>query len=354
MICLNMIVKNESQVIERCLASVVKWIDSWVIVDTGSTDGTQEIIKKTLRNIPGQLYERPWVDFSTNRNEALALAKDRAEYILFMDADDHLLFSEQFKMPPLTADCYAIVQKSGLDQSEHLKIWLVKSSYPWKWRGILHERLECPDVTRGELLTGVVNFYCHDGNRGRNPENKERDIALLEKAHREDPTDARTVFYLAQCYAAIRNDSKAVEYFQKRAAMGGWEEEIFYSLYQIGYLQERMGFSGEESYIRAHLYRPARAEPLFRLADSYIRKELYALGYFVAKWALQIPYPTDATFIEKPVYEYQLMIQAADCARQLERGDEAKIWLKQLLQVKSLPKEKREKIREIYHGYEPH
>ena len=40
-ICLNMIVRNEAPVIRRCLDSVMPIIDSWVIVDTGSTDGTQ-------------------------------------------------------------------------------------------------------------------------------------------------------------------------------------------------------------------------------------------------------------------------------------------------------------------------
>ena len=45
---LNMIVKNEAHVILRCLASVKPWIDSWCIVDTGSSDGTQEIIQNYL------------------------------------------------------------------------------------------------------------------------------------------------------------------------------------------------------------------------------------------------------------------------------------------------------------------
>ena len=58
-LCLNMIVKNESHVIRRCLDSVRPFIDSWVIVDTGSTDGTEDIIREHLKDIPGQLHERP-------------------------------------------------------------------------------------------------------------------------------------------------------------------------------------------------------------------------------------------------------------------------------------------------------
>ena len=79
--------------------SVTPLIDSWVIVDTGSTDGTQKIIREYLKDIPGNLYERPWVNFSHNRNEALELAKGKADYILFMDADDKLSFQSPVQTP---------------------------------------------------------------------------------------------------------------------------------------------------------------------------------------------------------------------------------------------------------------
>jgi glycosyltransferase involved in cell wall biosynthesis len=100
-ICLNMIVKDESKIIKRGLATVKPIIDYWVIVDTGSTDGTQQIIKDFMQDIPGELHERPWKNFAYNRNQALALAKGKADYILFMDADETLEFSPNFKMPTL-------------------------------------------------------------------------------------------------------------------------------------------------------------------------------------------------------------------------------------------------------------
>ena len=77
-ICLNMIVRDEAHVIQRCLRALRPVIDSWVIVDTGSIDGTQGAVCEALVGIPGELYERPWVDFGTNRTQALALAKGRA------------------------------------------------------------------------------------------------------------------------------------------------------------------------------------------------------------------------------------------------------------------------------------
>ena len=74
---LCMIVKNESHVILECLNSVYKLIDYWVVVDTGSTDGTQDIIKKFFeeKGIPGELHEREWRGFGKSRTEALSLQR---------------------------------------------------------------------------------------------------------------------------------------------------------------------------------------------------------------------------------------------------------------------------------------
>src|ERR1700690_3071737 len=105
-ICLNMIVKNEAPVIRRCLDSVRPLIGYWVIVDTGSTDGTQDIIREHLRNLPGELHERPWRDFAHNRSEALALAHGKSDYTLIIDADDTLVIPSNGALPALTADSY--------------------------------------------------------------------------------------------------------------------------------------------------------------------------------------------------------------------------------------------------------
>ena len=56
-ICLNMIVKNEEKIICRLLESVSDLIDTFCIIDTGSTDSTVEKIMSFFqyRNIKGKL-----------------------------------------------------------------------------------------------------------------------------------------------------------------------------------------------------------------------------------------------------------------------------------------------------------
>src|SRR2546423_765429 len=86
-ICLAMIVRDEAAVIERCVDSVRDHIDTWVICDTGSVDGTQDAIRRTLADLPGELHERPWVDFGHNRTELMRLARGKADYLFLLDAD---------------------------------------------------------------------------------------------------------------------------------------------------------------------------------------------------------------------------------------------------------------------------
>ena len=66
-----MIVKDAAPVIEKVLLENLKYIDRWCILDTGSTDGTQGIIKRVLKNKKGTLYEEPFVNFKVSRIQPL-------------------------------------------------------------------------------------------------------------------------------------------------------------------------------------------------------------------------------------------------------------------------------------------
>ena len=88
--CLNMIVKNEAHIITETLTNILKYIDYWVISDTGSTDGTQDIIKTFFKEkgIDGELVEHEWTNFGHNRTLAFQAAYNKSEYVWVIDADD--------------------------------------------------------------------------------------------------------------------------------------------------------------------------------------------------------------------------------------------------------------------------
>src|SRR5947209_5720255 len=112
-VCLTMIVKNESHVIERCVVSAKPFINSWCIVDTGSEDNTPKIIGRALEGVPGELHRREWRNFGSNRSEAIQLAGRVPDYLLFLDADEVLTLPDNYLRPHLDADAYSLLLKHG-------------------------------------------------------------------------------------------------------------------------------------------------------------------------------------------------------------------------------------------------
>jgi len=279
-ICLNMIVKDESRVIQHCLDSVKSIIDYWVIVDTGSSDGTQEIIQNYLKDIPGELYQRPWKNFGENRSEAFDLAKEKGDYILFMDADDTLQFEGKIELPILTKDLYQMWR--GVEGFTYIKPQIVKGNLPWKWVGVTHEYLDCPVFYTMDTLANVKYISGEGGARSLDPNKFLKNVALLEEGLIHEPNNERYVFYLAESYRDAGEKGKALERYQKRINMGGWEEEVFWSMLQIANLLRDIGVSSNiviKAYDNAHKYRPHRPEPLYFLAELYNRNREYEKAY---------------------------------------------------------------------------
>lgn len=314
-ICVNMIVKNESEVIRQCLSSVKSIADYWVIVDTGSTDGTQEMIKNFMKDTPGELHERPWVNFAHNRNEALQLAKGKADYILFMDADDYLVMGNDFALPELNKDSYFLtIQDCG---TKYARRQLIKSNLNWKWKGVLHEYLDLDSPSSHGHLENIVYQRTSDGARSQDPFKFYKDIQVLELALQEEPNNQRYRFYLAQSYKDVHHNKKAIENYKKRVELGGWDQEVFYSMLQIPILQEELDTPADqiiENYFKAHLYRPSRAEPLYHLASFFRKNEHYYAGYYAAELGLDIPPSSDYLFVADWIYNFGMLFEYSICA----------------------------------------
>jgi glycosyltransferase involved in cell wall biosynthesis len=323
-VCLNMIVRDESPVIRRCLASLKHLIDYWVIVDTGSSDGTQTIIRDFLKEIPGVLYERSWVNFGHNRNEALNLAKDKGDYLLFIDADEFLVFENDFTFPELTADVYFVLTRADLES--FYRQLFVSTQIEWLWNGALHETLSSSQIKNGMILQGITNVVTHEGHRSQDPNKYLKDSLLLEEMLADDPTNERILFYLAITYADAQNYELALKTFEKRAAMGGDPEQTFYSLLSIALLQDAMNLGSElfmRSYDQAFQFRPTRAEPLYYMARYYMSIQAYLLGYLLSQHALTIPRPCDQGNVKISIYDYELLVQFAEASFALGRMEEA-------------------------------
>lgn len=315
-VCLNMIVKNESKVIKRCLESVLPIIDYWVICDTGSTDGTQKVIVDYMKdkNIPGEIHEHEWVNFGHNREEALRLARFKADYVLFMDADDILHFDDDFKMPYLLHDCYLVLSKAGT--TEYLLTRLIKSSVNWHWHGVLHEYVNVEGPKQCALLKGVEYIYICDGARANDPEKHEKDIKILLNALEKEPENARYTFYLAQTYASANRLEEALGIYSKRADMGGWDQEVFWAMVQIAQLKRALGYNDqsiEESFLKALKFRPSRPEPyLYLLSEARLKKN-FQKGYELGREAIKMPPSKDVLFVEGSSYD-ALKLEFALCA----------------------------------------
>jgi hypothetical protein len=305
---LNMIVKNEAHVIERCLASVKPWIDRWVIVDTGSSDGTQDMVRAFLRDVPGTLHERPWRDFSHNRNEALELARPTADYLLFIDADETLVMPAGFRWPALDGDGYRFDCEYA--QLRYHRNALIATRLPWRWCGVLHEYLDCSEPHGWRALPGPKILVNHDGARARDPQTYLRDIEVLERALVADPGNCRYVFYLAQSLRDAGQLARSRERYLQRAAMGGWEEERWCAQFRAAQLHELTGAPPEqvrEAYLAAYQARPTRAEPLYELARYHRERGTFALAHLFAQQAAALPEPGDTLFVDATVYAWRAL-----------------------------------------------
>ena len=349
---LTMIVKDEAGTIGETVRSAAPHIDYWTIMDTGSTDGTQSVIRGNLTATPGQLVEKSFVDFATTRNDALRAHGGHTAYTFMPDAD--FTFENMWRLRMiawrLEQECrfwsahicgksMRVVRQTN-DMAVQMQVVFPTSQHAlgeldgWHYSYPVHEFSALGRDDAGEYIVvprenfrmrfmdGKV-FHTKSEQRWR-----DFDIRILEAEKLKRPNDTRVSFYLARTYNQVGDNELALAEFQRRIDLGGWYEEVFHSLLDQGRILVRMGRDPTSKFKKAHELVPNRAEPLYELA-AWEQRQVNAcdreqkglwleacrfqhrtLGYTYAKHAAALPYPSHSTlFISSQVYDRDAALQ---------------------------------------------
>ena len=288
-ICLNMIVKDESHIIEDTLNKLLNKIkiDYWVISDTGSTDKTKEIIVEFFRkkNIKGELFEDKWENFGYNRTKALEHAYKKSEYVLIFDADDEIC--GDFVVPELKHDLYNF-QFGSPSGVSYIRPQLVNNNKRWKYIGVLHEFITCIENNHTSA-TIIGNYYTVSGrtsNRNKDSNKYLKDALILEKAYEDalkngDEIYNRYGFYCANSYYDCGKHEEAIKWFKITLANKNWEQEKYVSclrLYKC-YNSLNQKETGMFYLIKAFSYDKERVECLYELVVHYCLEKMNDVAY---------------------------------------------------------------------------
>ena len=356
-----MIVKNETHIIRECLESVAPYIDYWVISDTGSTDGTQELITKFFeeKGIPGELHQDEWKGFGHNRSLALRHCDGKADYAWMIDADDKI--EGNFKFPKeMTADAYVI--RMGRPEFSWWRTQIFKVDSKWEYRGVLHEYPACISNDKPILMKIEGDYFLNARTLGaRNVgitavEKYTRDAEMLEAALVDEPTNTRYMFYLGQSYFDSQQWEKAEKAYLQRAHAGGWAEEVYYSLYRVAICRAMMDKPWPEiqaSFLDAFNARPTRAEPLYHIAQVLRTKFNQPAAAFVfARTAAEIPFPKDdILFVANAIYDYAILDELGATAFYAGKPEIGYLACKKLLEEGKISKSEIPRIQENYNQY---
>ncbi len=285
-ICLNMIVKNESHIIEKTLNNLCSYFDFlyWVICDTGSTDNTIDIIINFFKekNIKGELIQNDWVDFGYNRTFALQKAYNKSDYLLIFDADDYINGNLEIK-EKLNFNVYNL--KIGKDFC-YKRPLLINNRLKWEFKGVLHEFLsEKKDEKKDEntishfisQTTIEGDYYISSGRCGDRSKDKDKylkDAKILENAYNNE-TDVnmknRYAFYCAQSYKDSNLNNESIFWYKKVLDSNNWNQEKYYACMMIAEQYKQIGITDEmiKYYSKASTYDIERIENIVRLTEYY-------------------------------------------------------------------------------------
>ena len=369
-LALNFICKDESHVIGKMLESCKTITDLIVVNDTGSTDGTQDIIRKfgEDNNIPTYVFERPFDDFEKSRNHAMQKLRDVVQELgwdankvhgYWFDCDETLVIDSKFNKDQFVNDLYMI--NTFIGQMKYTRNTFFKVSKPFKWYGPIHEFIVCDDknITSGLAENIHVDVKMTGASwQGDIPTKYKNHAFVLEKyidANREDP---RWIFYTAQSYhdSASMPDNReeneermrrAMKYYKERVNRNdGYAEEIFYSQFRVGTIMRNMEEPWNlthQELLKAYSMDPVRGESIKVIIDYYLQMGEWNMAYLYTKFAKvnfhgKNPYPQRLLFVDEALYIWKFAESHAAACFYTGRMDEAKATYQEMMSLsKSQP-----------------
>ncbi|EFM10623.1 glycosyl transferase family 2 [Paenibacillus curdlanolyticus YK9] len=289
-ITLCLIVKNEEDVLRRCLDSVAEIVDEIVIVDTGSTDRTKAIAAAYTDAI----YDFEWIDdFAAARNYAFSQAT--SAYILWLDADDLFLEADRRKLLELKAslqpDIDTVSMHYNLAQDEYGRVTrslrrnrLVKRSRNFKWIGAVHEYLEVYGVSLASDIAVTHASLRHDHNRNLRIYEKR-----LEAGEAFGPRD---LYYYANELKDHARYEEAIAYYVKfLETREGWVEDNIAACGKLSDCCAAIGSSEQTLDYALLSFRYGSPLPEFccRIGFWHLNQGAYATAAYWYEAALQAP-----------------------------------------------------------------
>jgi hypothetical protein len=378
---LIMIAKDEAHVLPRSLGSVKHLIDYYtIILDQDNSDNSEEVIRRALYSMPGQILREPYINVSHARNRTIMHGQLHTDFLLTLDADD--VIEGQIDKSDLTADGYSIKivdgsapsrggpQLNELDMGSctYNRLALIKSNRGRRYEGVDHEFLtsSTPNITYGHLGGAICRRYTdgrswktpeldaleHDFETGQMSEEdfKKRHKELCETACQQkfykraklmeaelakNPTDTRTAFYCAQNYRDAKATHDAIRMYLHRSEMtDGWIQERFVSLMNAADMlatsdPSNIGsLSWEKILLQACELVPTRAtEALYHAAFNFFQSGQTFKAYLYAKATAGAPMPSiteNPLFLDERAYSYKAAMVYAWAAHKLGKKDEAR------------------------------
>jgi len=317
LICLCMIVKNAGPLFENVLEANKPNFDRWCMLDTGSTDGTQDVIKRVLADKDGHLYEEPFVNFKVSRNRCLELAGTSCKFLLTLD-DTYIVQgdlrgflaevrSDQF------SDSFSMLIKS--DDSEYYSNRIIKSKSGLRYVYTIHEVIPKENNVNVTIPVnrGILFDERSDYMENRTTTRKLFDLELLFKEYEDDPNDPRSLYYIAQTYGCMGDEVNKAKYLELRVnhPNEGYIQEKVDACFELARCYNfKLGRSWEtceEWYNKAYELDPERPDSLYFLGIHWYLEKNYKVAHEFFKKGFEIGYPLHRQYSLKPTLSFYFL-----------------------------------------------